>query len=212
MIPDQEQNQTEEYDMSGTVGTDTAGILALLADTSRAGRGNMYGGGEGGSGGFAPWASPGSNGVRIETVGQKVEDQNDCTRTLLGQGLGTIQNQFENATRAGENARICTKISEADQRNTDGQFRAELRGADQANAVRMESKLDAVIAQGHAAEVKGIEQYCDLKAGQATIVAKLDHNKEVGELNAELTALKTQIACGCTTGCSTPCGGHHGRG
>lgn len=53
----------------GGVGASDAAVLALLADTSRAGRGGGYGGGYGeggGYGGYGPFGGPSSNAVRID--------------------------------------------------------------------------------------------------------------------------------------------------
>lgn len=149
------------------------------------------------------YATPSANAVRIESVAQNVEDQADCTRTLFGQAFNSIQGQFENQTRAEQNARLCDRIAEADTRNTDGQFRAELRSADRDNFARIQARLDQLAECCCDQKVANAE----LKAGQSEIKTKIDHNKEVAELNAELTALKTQIACGCCGG-----HGHHGRG
>ncbi|KKK93586.1 hypothetical protein LCGC14_2691420 [marine sediment metagenome] len=59
----------------GNVGAADAAVLALLADTSRAGRGGMFGGGFGGEGGGfvgSPFASFGSNAVRTNAVNEQV--------------------------------------------------------------------------------------------------------------------------------------------
>ena len=60
----------EDNEMAGSVGASDAAVLALLADTSRAGRGGgMYGGGYGeggGYGGYGLFGGPASNAVRID--------------------------------------------------------------------------------------------------------------------------------------------------
>ena len=171
--------------------------------------------------GHGSFSSPSSNTVRINRNAEITKSENQCNRELFGQVFGSVQRSFEDSTRASQFNGLCDRISELDSRNTDGQFRAELRSSDRADLFRVESRLDKLAecccdqkVAAAEAETRNVERFCELKAGQATITAKLDHNKEVAELNAELTALKTQVACGCTTGCSRPCHhhGHHGRG
>lgn len=152
--------------------------------------------------GHDTYSGPTSNAVRINSVGQKVEDQADCTRTLFGQAFNAIQGQFENQTRAEQNARLCDRISEADHRNTDGQFRAELRAADRDNFARVQARLDQLADCCCDQKVANAE----LKAGQAALNDKLDSNQKFNELFAENQSLKTQVACGCN------CRGHHGHG
>jgi hypothetical protein len=205
------QNQTEEADMAGSIDTNTAGIYALLADTARAGNGRFgAGGGEGGNGGLAPWAGPGANAQRILGVESTVNQQADCINGTLESLTRTLAGDATNKNIADGFSRVCEGISDADRRNTDGQFRQEIRAQDRATAALMQTRLDDITRQGHAAEVKNVEQFCELKAGQAVILAEVKHNKEYGELFTENAFLKSNAACGC--GCRDNHHGHHGRG
>ena len=149
-------------------------------------------------GGSDRYAGHTSNAVRIDTLGQRVEDQADCSRGIIQQGFNNVGFQLDSATRERQIQSLLNEL-----------FQSELRGRDQADANFRETsaQINAVKEQQHRAEVKCIEQYCDLKAGQAAIDAKIDANQKFNELFAENQALKTQVACGCTTGCSTPCQG-----
>lgn len=184
------------------------------------GRGGGYGGGGWGNGGFGfgghgTFAGPGSNAVRIDNIGQKVEDQADCTRSLFGQAFSSIQGAFENQTRANEFNRVCEKLSDNDTRNTDGQFRAELRAADRADMIAVNAKLDKLNdcccdqrVESAQAETRNVERYCDLKAGQARIETKLEHNKEVQALETKLAAaeqFKQWYCCPPPVRCVDPC-------
>jgi len=202
MIPDQEQNQTEEYDMSGgTVGTDTAAVLALLADTSRAGGrgGGFFGGGEGGNGGFAPWAGPGT--IRADIL---------ANRDIGNTGIENLQREFASITSRDQvNAgfsRVCDKLDVNATRQSDQLF---------ALARDVDNKVSVVTEQNHSIalgmkdqEIRNVERFCKLESGQATIVATLSSNKEIAQKDARIQALETQIQCGCH--CDD--GRHHGRG
>lgn len=191
----------------------TFGTMNNLGRNS--GYGPAWGGGDhyglpGGS-----WANPGANAVRLNRNADVSKTENECNRTLFGQAFGSIQNSFENATRAGEFQQVCNKLGEVDTRNTDGQFRSEIRASDIARQVASDAKLDKLLecccdqkVEAAKAETRNVERYCELKAGQATIVATLAANKEIGEKNDEIWALRTQIQCGCH--CDSH--GHHGRG
>ncbi len=93
-------------------------VGSLLA--GRGGYGGGYGGAWGeGYNGCGPWATPSANAVRINRNSQEIENQADCTREVLGAGLRSIDNNFENAERA----RQFTDVRS-------GQFQSELRTND----------------------------------------------------------------------------------
>lgn len=203
-------NETGENMSNGNIGTDTAAVLALLADTSRAGRGGLYGfGGEGGFGCAGPYATMSS-----------VQHGLDCNRQVYQTGNQTVLTGLENLERANSFQNVCDSIARHDTRNSDGQFQMELRNSDRTAALQQainDSRAEAkdcccdIRLELSQKETRDVERFCELKANQAAIEAKIDANQKFNELYAENQSLKTQVACGCTTGCTQRCHGHHGR-
>lgn len=192
-----------EKKMSNTVDTGVAGILALLTDTARAGRGGFWNGGEGGAGGIAPWATPGTIRANVDSVSKDVSDLRNEFRegrladqattgfTALGK---TITDGFQHA---------CDKSEAVSVRLSDGQ--RDIEREMMSNFRFMDNKLCSI-------EKQQAVDTGELKANQRAIEAKIDANQKYNELLARNTALETQVACGCTTGCSTPCHNHHPHG
>lgn len=176
----------------------------------------VFGYGYGGDGGSARFAGHASNGVRINSIRDKIGDQSRS----FGLGMDTIRNQFEDATRAQEFNQVCNRISQADMRNTDGQFRAELRAADREGMGRIQDRLDDLAKcccdqklAAAEAETRAVERFCELKAGQSEIKATLASNKEIAELRQQLTVEQTlnrQYCCPPPVRCvDDGCHGHH---
>ena len=79
-----------------------------------------YGGGGGyGHGGSGYYASPGANAVRINRNAEKIGDQADCTRTILGKGLDSVRDNFENLMRANDHQGLVKAISDSEFRGSD---------------------------------------------------------------------------------------------
>lgn len=94
-------------DNSG-VGFTDAGVLALLADTNRAGRGG-YWGGEGGYGG--PYATPSSLQHTLRCLSRETAQQTDALRDQFNnQNLVAAVGALGNASNAAEQ-RIADKLS-----------------------------------------------------------------------------------------------------
>lgn len=154
--------------------------------------------GLGGFGGYnygGQFASPSSNAVRINRNAAVAEANDRCTKETLGAGLDRIsaQNQEGRLNAAFESIRT-------------GQFNAELRNGDRLRDIEREITQNARVAADCCCDLK--LQGCEDKAQiLAAISASEGRNIErsLNAANAELTALKTQVACGCVTGCSTPC-------
>lgn len=180
-------DNSEKVTNMSNIDTGTAGVLALLADTNRAGRGNgFWGGGEGGYGGASPWATPGA--IRSDIL---------ANRDIGNTGIENLQREFSSITTRdlinGGFNRICDTIA--------------------AEGRRSDDKFAALTDKQHDADIRNVQQFCDLKAGHEAIKVQIDANQKFNELFAENQALKTQVACGCVSGCSTPCNSHHhGRG
>lgn len=159
-------------------------------------RGGGYGGGAWGGGYYGrPFADDGTNAVRINRNGQFIENQADYTRDSINSGIDRVANAFENAERARQFSDI-----------RDGQFRLELRTNDRLLALQAEMNANARTAADCCCEVK-LNQCKDTAALMAEIKAVESRStlRDLDRAERELTALKTQVACGCVQGCSTPC-------
>lgn len=179
-------------------------------------RGGHGGGGAWGGGysGYGPFASPGANAVRLDRNAQLGENQADCTREVLGKQMDDTRTAFSAAEIARNFQRVCDSLNTAEFRTSDRlrdieremnanarvaaecccETQKEILKLDAANNLRFaEISKDVAVNQG------------DTNARLASIDAKIDANQKFNELFAENQALKTQVACGCTTGCSNPC-------
>lgn len=183
--------------MDTGVNFNASDLLATQAMTS-GGRG--YGGGTWGGGGYgaAPFAGPASNAVRIESGNRA---------TAAGIENLLDQNQFA-ATNDNINdghARICDRISGLEMRTTDqivgvnkNIVDSEFRSIARENALRSEAAANnlASIQRDFDAALKSQECCCKLE-GEIKAVEGRAIERSLNAANAELTALKTQIACGC---------------
>lgn len=111
---------------------------------------------------------------------QETENQADCTRSVINQGLDTLLGQFESAERARQFSHI-----------GDNQFRMELRLADHAVATQQ------LINDNFR---KCDQNFCDMKAevlklqsGHELLAVKIDNNAELAQKNAEIIALQAQL-------------------
>lgn len=135
--------------------------------------------------GHGAFAGPASNAVRINRNSE-----------IAKLGLDRISDQNEETRRVLSFDRLNDRMVDAEFRQTDRLRDIQTQLSDCCCETQKEIlKLEA----------SNNLKFAELSAGQSTIIAKLDANKEIAELNAELQALKTQVACGCVTGCSTPC-------
>ena len=153
--------------------------------------------GLGGFGGYnyGQFAGPSSNAVRINRNLEVGEANDRCTKQVLGAGLDRISAQnFEGRFNAA-----VTSIR-------DGQFQSELRNGDRLRDIEREIAQNARVAAECCCELK-LENCKNTAMLSAEIKAVEGRNIErsLNAANAELIALRTQVACGCVTGCSTPC-------
>jgi len=182
--------------MNDGVNFNASDLLATQAMTS--GRG--YGGGVWGGGGYgvAPFAGPASNAVRIQ-------EGNRATAAGIENLLDQNQFAITNGNITDGHARICDRIAGLEMRTsdqitginkniTDSEFRAIARE----NALRAEANAFnlANIERQHRAEIKAAECCCELKS-EIKAVEGRNIERSLNAATAELTALKTQIACGC---------------
>lgn len=175
-----------------------AGVLALLADTNRAGRGGYGWGGEGGyGGGYGNIA----NAVRLDRNAQEAGKDEDCTRTLFGQAFDSIQGAFENGTRQNQFNRLCDRIGDVDLRNTDNQFRAELRTNDRLLALQAEMNNNARVAAQCCCDLK--LQACNDKSELMAEIKAVESRGVLRDLDRAERQLQTQTiisTCGCGCG------------
>lgn len=204
---------------SSGVGFSDAGVLALLADTARAGNRGGFGGwgGEGGGGGFLA-ASAIANGTaenaKIDGVSQKVEDQADCTRGVLASDIAGVNQSFENLTRANEFNRVCDRLAQNDIRNTDNQFRAELRTNDRLLALQAEMNANAREAAKCCCDTK--LEMCQMESRLAAKMEALSKEgiaRDLDRAERENIYLRTISTCGCGCGGGVrTCNDHHHHG
>lgn len=160
----------------------------------------------------APFADPGSNAVRINRNLAVGEANDRCTKEVTDANMSRIADQAEEGRRQAQNTALNDSMVNAEFRTSDrltaikdGQFQAELRTVDRI------SSLERTVIDGQRAADKCC---CDLKLQSCEDKAELlraiaDSKAEslaiesravertLNAANAELTALKTQIACGC---------------
>lgn len=184
---------------------------AVLTSAMSGGFGNGNGS-WGNRGCGAPFADPASNAVRINRNHQVGEANDRCTKEVLGAGLDRLSDQAEESRRQAQNTVLVDTIVNSEFRTSDringikdGQFAAELRNGDRLRDIEREMAANAKIAADCCCDLK--LQSCEDKAqilsaiadNKATVLAVESRNIErnLNAANAELTALKTQIACGC---------------
>ncbi len=210
---------------AGSVGASDAAVLALLADTSRAGRGGWGGGyGEGGYGFGGPYANMSSIQHGIANTAQMGENQADATREIIGQQVDSAGASFENLTRANEFASVNKGVADAVGRICDRLTSIEL------NNLRESADLARQIAACCCETQKGLLQAqldaqkccCETQKlvvaenaatreliNQNTIRAAVDQNNissTVAGINAAAAANTAAIIAAIQAS-----GGHHGR-
>ena len=163
------------------------------------GYGGAWGSGYGGyGGGYAPFAGPGSNAVRINRNNDLTREMNRATQFTLDQA---------------EESRRFTDI-------TNNMFRSELRNGDRIRDIEREMNANARAAADCCCETQkeilklnannnlkfselSKQQAVDNGATQAklaAIEAKIDANKEIFELRAQLQTQQIFATCGCGCG------------
>lgn len=199
-------DEKEEYNMSGELGATQAATLALLSDTARAGnRGYGYGGGEGGFGGGMMFPGNSMLAAGAHADGTATKEAIDCGIRQFDAGLSRVSDQAEESRRQASFTALL-----------DGQFRAELRTNDRLNAMEAQRSRDLlqITRDQNDARAEAAKCCCDLKLenckNTSDIMAQIAASesraveRSLNAANAELTALKTQIACGCCPPRCTP--------
>lgn len=126
----------------GNIGASDAAVLALLADTGRAGNRSGGYGGEGYGGGYGYHGTPFANTATIQhgidNLGQKTEAQADCTREVLTAKNDQTFAALENLERANSFNRICDRLNQIDTQFRDNIFQQELRNSDRLRDIERE--------------------------------------------------------------------------
>jgi hypothetical protein len=100
-------NRKEVIMENGSIGADTAAVLALLTDTARAGRGGYgYGGGEGGYG-HGLFAGPSSNAVRIDRNADTNREQHENILRAVSNTDAVIRDQSINNRLNAQDRQLC---------------------------------------------------------------------------------------------------------
>lgn len=155
-------------------------VGSLLAGGNRGGGGGAWDNGYNGR----PFADDGSNAVRINRNNDIQKVSNECNKDIFTGAINNFRDSFENLNRANQFSDL-----------KDGQFRLELRTNDNIAAIREQMSKDAAAAALCCCKLES-----EIKASEGRAI-----ERDLNKANAELIALKTQVACGCVSGCSTPC-------
>ena len=189
---------------------------AVLTSAMSGGFGGRSGGSWGNNGCGSPFADPGSNAARILANRDLSEAHDQCTKEVLGAGMSSISDQFEEGRRAAQNTTVVDAIVNSEFRTSDrisgvkdGQFAGELRTNDRQRDtdrtlqdMRLENckcceeaKLLAV-QNACATNLLIVEKHAASDALALAIEGR-GTERDNSILRAEVIALKTQIACGC---------------
>jgi hypothetical protein len=197
-------------------GIDTNSLL-LARGVGGYGYGGFGGGGSGYGGGILTAEAMANGTATKEAI--------DCGIRQFDSGLNRVSDQAEEGRRSAQFTSLIDKSGNDTNRVTDNQFRAELRGSDQHAAIVSEMNANArisaqcccdtqkAISDAAAAaalcccdaKLEACKSHADLKAeiiAQNSLTREQIRGDALGAANAELTSLKTQIACGCC--CPTP--------
>ena len=187
--------------------TSDAILTQAMSNGNRGGNSNW---GNGGCG--APFADPASNAVRINRNADVAEANDRCTKEVLSAGMNRIADQAEEGRRQAQNTVLVDTLVNSEFRTSDriaglkdGQFAGELRTGDRLRDLEREASANAKIAADCCCDLK--LQSCEDKAqilaaiaAQTAVTLAVESRgieRNLNAVNAELTSLKTQIACGC---------------
>lgn len=158
-------------DGTNGLGLNDTAVLSLLGNVANGG----YNRNDGGSYANDPSLQHGLHYNR-----QAGEDQADCTRGVMQQGLDAILGQFESSERRSQFSNV-----------TDGQFRTELRQSDLAQRQTQLINDNARENDQQHGETKS--EIATIKAGQDLLAVKIDANAALAQKNAEIIALQAKL-------------------
>jgi hypothetical protein len=182
----------------------TSNLVSTGADLAYLnGYGGRYGFGYG-----HEWANDTTNQHTANFNREATRNENSCTRSLFDQAMRNIEERFEDGVRRDENARVCDKINDHDQRNNDSLTSLERR---------LDDKLAAIAKEQADSSKEALKQFCDLKEQHKETQKAI----EVTSLETENRDLREQLAeqrhrecCPAPARCVDPCcnGGGSGGG
>jgi len=187
-------NPSEETEMADSSLNATEIAVGSLLAGNAGGYGGGYGAWGGGGAGFAPFASPGSNAVRINRNNEVTVGQAECTREVLGRDIDRISDQAEEGRRSAQFTSILKAIADSEFRSLDRQ--RDIEREINANARAAAECCCDLKLQACQDKSEILTAIADSKA-TALAVESRAVERALNNANAELTALKTQIACGC---------------
>ena len=207
---------------------------AMSGGFGNGGRGNWGGYNYGGC--SAPYADLASNAVRINRNEGVTRDAQKCTQDTLTANLARISDQAEEGRRSAQFTALVDSGTNAEFRTLDrlrdirdGQFQAELRTNDRLRDLEritidgqrdsdkafcetqkeiLRSDASNSLKFADASKQAAIDHGATT-ARLAAIEAKIDANKEISELRAQLQTQQIFATCGCGCGggvkpCPTP--------
>lgn len=171
-------------------------------------------------GGYGAFAGPSSNAVRINAAREGVNREADCTRSIFSSGLNQVSGSLEGLQRDNQFSAVSLALTNgfsraADRQNTDNTNNIIAAGNRELNLVRELADMRADAAKCCCDTQKAIADAakeaakccCDAQllavTNQAATIAEIKAvesraiERSLNMANAELTALKTQLACGC---------------
>ena len=179
------------------------GIVGLGADLAYLNSGRLWGDRYG-----REWANDSTNQHTNNFNREATRAENGCNRTIFNQAMRNIEERFEDGVRRDENARVCDKINEHDQRNSDSLTSLERR---------LDDKLAAIAREQAEASKEALKQFCDLKeqhkeTQKAIEVTSLE--QENRDLREQLAEQRHRECCPAPARCVDPCcnGGGSGGG
>jgi len=195
-----ETTNNEEKKMTDSgFSTNDAVLWGAMNNMGRGGYGGTWGGG--GYGGHAPFASPGSNAVRVNRNAEiaklgidRISDQNEETRRNLGEAR-----VMDNIT--GGHNRICENLNNQAIANRDLIFQQELRTSDRMAAITAQMNDFRAEAAKCCCDTK--LEICNVKAELAAEIKAVESRGIERDLNRAERELQTQkilTTCGCGCG------------
>lgn len=179
------------------------GIVPLASDLSylNGGSGRYYRDGR-------EWANDSTNQHTANFNREATREENSCNRTIFNQAMRNIEERFEDGVRRDENARVCDKINEHDQRNSDSLTSLERR---------LDDKLAAIAREQAEASKEALKQFCDLKEQHKETQKAIEVTslaQENRDLREQLAEQRHRECCPAPARCVDPCcnGGSSGGG
>ena len=149
-----------------------------------------YGAWGGGYGGVAPFAGPASNAVRLDRNAQAIEDQADCTRSVLGIQMDSTREAFTTAQNNNQFTRVCDRLSDL-----------EFRTSDRLRDIEREMNANARAAADCCCRLE--RQACEDKAEILAAIQSVETRRvrdDLDQARSRINQLEIFSTCGCGCG------------